>query len=174
MTATQRLTPVLERLDLEAVIPSLEDRTRDAEARNVSYQEFLYEILYEAVRAREFTNTPSFTTKSEEPAAVLVGPEARYFEVAGKGSVNLGRRGPVRRILLALVRMHADGGGQELSVPEVVEAGWPGEIVSADAGATRVYTAIRTLRRLGLEGILLTRDGGYLIDPRASIVRPRV
>ena len=98
---------------------------------------------------------------------LTVEDESRRFEVGGRRPVDLSRRGPIRRILVALVEAHQ--AGRALDVTEVVSAGWPGEIVPPDAGATRVYTAIRTLRRLGLEGVLLTRDSGYLLDPRTVL-----
>ena len=39
-----------------------------------------------------------------------------------------------------------------------------------DAGASRVYVALGTLRKLGLRDVILSRDGGYLLDPRVKIV----
>ncbi|MEL6179185.1 MAG: hypothetical protein AAFS10_09530, partial [Myxococcota bacterium] len=53
---------------------------------------------------------------------------------------------------------------------ELVEIGWPGERLVPESGAMRVYTAIRALRRLGLEPLLLTRDGGYQLHPSWSMV----
>jgi hypothetical protein len=47
--------------------------------------------------------------------------------------------------------------------------GWPNERVIATAGATRVRVAIATLRRLGLASVLVTRDDGYLLDPRTQV-----
>ena len=40
-----------------------------------------------------------------------------------------------------------------------------------DSGATRVYTSIRRLRKSGLQGVLLTREDGYLLDPSVSLKR---
>jgi len=44
------------------------------------------------------------------------------------------------------------------------------EIVIRDAGASRVYVALGTLRKLGLRDVILSRDGGYLLDPQVKIV----
>jgi hypothetical protein len=60
-----------------------------------------------------------------------------------------------------------------LRVEALIAAGWPGERILPKAGATRVYTALSTLRRLGLRGALLRRSGGYLLDPSLPIVRVR-
>jgi hypothetical protein len=35
----------------------------------------------------------------------------------------------------------------------------------------RVYTAIRRLRAMGLERVLVTRDDGYLLDPEVRFER---
>ena len=40
-----------------------------------------------------------------------------------------------------------------------------------EAGTERVYTAVATLRRLGLRKLLLQRDDGYLLDPEVELVR---
>jgi hypothetical protein len=58
-----------------------------------------------------------------------------------------------------------------LSVYELLDLGWPGQNVDAEAGAQRVYWVIATLRRLGLGGCLLTRDEGYLLDPALALRR---
>ena len=159
---------VLEQLDLVGLLPTVELRTREAELNQPSYREFLLGVLNEAARLK----APAARSASQERYSRLcVGPEARWFEVADKDLVDLGRRGPIRRILLALIDAHIANPGHTLDVPAVIRAGWPHENVRPDAGATRVYTAIRTLRRMGLDGILLTRDSGYLIDPNTTIER---
>ena len=168
MIATEHLTPVLEALDLAQILTTLDHRAQEATERKLSYQEFLYRVLHDAVTHRRRAEPAAFAPPRPAPR-VQLGHHARWFEVAGRRPVDLSRRGPIRRILLALAEAHATG--RALDVAETVRAGWPGEILSSDAGATRVYTAIRTLRRLGLEGILLTRDAGYLLDPRALIQR---
>ena len=92
----------------------------------------------------------------------------RWFEVEG-ARVDLGRRGALRRILVALAERHAASPARGIGQEELVAAGWPGERVLVDAGATRVRVAIATLRRLGLRSMLLTRDDGYVIDPSARV-----
>lgn len=53
----------------------------------------------------------------------------------------------------------------------LIAAGWPGERMLSKAGATRVYTAIASLRRLGLRDSLLRDDRGYLLRPDVPISR---
>jgi hypothetical protein len=103
-------------------------------------------------------------------AALTVGPDARWFACAAPSPpVDLARRGAVRLILAGLLERHRLAPGTTLDAAALLALGWPGERVLADAGATRVRVAVSTLRRLGLAGILLTRDDGYLLDPRVAI-----
>jgi DNA-binding response OmpR family regulator len=81
--------------------------------------------------------------------------------------VSLMRRGNLRRILVALVDNH----GRPLSRDEVLAAGWPRERMRPESGAMRVHTAICRLRKTGLGDLLITRDDGYLIDPRITVRR---
>jgi predicted ATPase len=96
-------------------------------------------------------------------ATLVVGPEARWFSV-GEKRVDLQRRGATRLILWALVRERVDRPGVALRQDALLAAGWPGERVMAEAGSKRVRVAVSTLRTLGLEGVLVTRDDGYLIE----------
>ncbi len=85
--------------------------------------------------------------------------------------IDLVRYGPVRRLLDGLVVHRLEHPGAALSAEALIEAGWPGERMRHTAGLLRVYSAVRRLRRLGLETILLTRDDGYLLDPNAGVMR---
>jgi hypothetical protein len=101
---------------------------------------------------------------------LVVGPECRWF-TAGNARVNLMRRGPMRLVLEALVRHRLDHPGEALRQDELLRAGWPGERVMAEAGSKRVRVAVAMLRRLGLEGVLVTRDDGYLIEAGVEVRR---
>ena len=47
----------------------------------------------------------------------------------------------------------------------------PAQAKELEAARKRLRTAIWTLRKMGLEPILLTRDDGYLIDPTVVVAR---
>ena len=101
---------------------------------------------------------------------LAVADDGTWFEAAG-ARVDVARRGAVRRILAALADTRRDVPAHALSVDELFEIGWPGERIPYESQVRRVYTAIWTLRTLGLEGLLLTRDEGYLLDPKKELAR---
>lgn len=100
-----------------------------------------------------------------------VGGGAYWFQRPGVERVELGRRPSLRRILAHLVDRRLTAPGHPATVVELVAVGWPGEQPTAESGAERVYTAIRTLRAFGLRDLLRQQDGGYLLDPTVSLER---
>ena len=52
---------------------------------------------------------------------------------------------------------------------ELLEAGWPDERVSKEAGANRVRVALATLRKLGLKDHIQSRADGYLLLPELDV-----
>lgn len=90
-------------------------------------------------------------------------------EVVGDAAIDLSRRGALRRILLALVESQARGA--PISVSEAREIGWPNEKMLPESGAARVYMAVRRLRLLGLEAVLVTSDEGYALAPDVVVER---
>jgi predicted ATPase len=103
--------------------------------------------------------------------ALLVGEESRWIVPPRGERVDLVRYGPVRRLLERLVVARLEEPGIALSAEALIEAGWPGERMRHSAGLLRVYSAVRRLRRLGLDVVLVTRDDGYLLDPDAPVGR---
>jgi predicted ATPase len=106
---------------------------------------------------------PAFDT------ALVIGPDARWFRAPGGGKVDLSRRRPLRLILGLLSSARRERPGAPLAVEGLLEGGWPGEIVLPEAGASRVYVAVSTLRRMGLRDVLQRVDAGYLIDPNTPV-----
>jgi hypothetical protein len=98
-----------------------------------------------------------------------IGDGGRWFELEGGMRINLGRRGPLRRALIALARLRLATPGSGLSTEKLIEAGWPGEKIVHDAALARAYTTIQRLRSLGLQHVLMTSDEGYLLDPKVAL-----
>lgn len=106
------------------------------------------------------------------PQVVLrIENEGRLIRLDQK-TLDFGRRGPLRRVLLTLGR--ARRRGVTLSAAQLLEAGWPGERMMPSSGAARVYMAVRRLRELGLEGTLLTLEEGYTLAPHCRVEGPDV
>ena len=124
--------------------------------------------------ARMGPHEPS-TEALAEPAReadLTIGPEARWFREREQDKpVSLARRKAIRLVLAHLAGRHARGEEDPVDVYELFDVGWPDQEIDPELAAERVYWAIRTLRNLGLREHLLTRDGGYLLDPSAQIER---
>jgi predicted ATPase len=103
--------------------------------------------------------------------ALVISAGGRAFCLPGGDPIDLSTRAAPRRILKALADHRERHPGQALAVEALLEAGWPGERLLAEAGKTRVYTAIATLRRKGLKPYLLRVDEGYLLDPAIGLAR---
>jgi hypothetical protein len=73
--------------------------------------------------------------------ALVVSEDARVFRTPAARAVKLERRHAVRLILLKLVEHRLKAPGESLSADTLLEYGWPGERVMAEAGASRVYVA---------------------------------
>jgi hypothetical protein len=100
--------------------------------------------------------------------SLSVQREGRFFRIDDGPAIDLSRRRALPLLLLRLASHHARS-SQGMGWPALVEAGWPGEKIGADAAWARLRTAIRTLRALGLEGVLITIGTGYLIDPSFDV-----
>lgn len=98
------------------------------------------------------------------PVALSVARDGSAFTTAD-AAVDLAGKASQRRILAALTAQRLASPGKGLTPDEVLAAGWPGERVLPGPARNRVYVAIRLLRKAGLSGLLVTRDGRYLLDP---------
>jgi len=87
--------------------------------------------------------------------------------------VDLARRSVLRRVLQVLVSARRCAPGVGTGVHEIFATAWGGEKASPDAAANRVYVAVARLRKLGLDGCLITGDDGFLLDPRVPVMQER-
>lgn len=95
--------------------------------------------------------------------------EAHWFIIDDDEPVDLTTRKPLRLLLRHFVQIAASDPLAGARVGDLVSVGWPGEAVSESAGKNRVYTAIRFLREMGLEEILVTGDRGYQLSPQVVL-----
>ena len=102
---------------------------------------------------------------------LTIAAGAEWFQFEGRPLVLLETRIPLRRLLLALGAMKRQNPNAVLPVTAAFEAGWPGERATPTAAAMRVYTAVHSLRRLGLRGLLVRRRRGYVLDVDVVITK---
>ena len=106
---------------------------------------------------------------AKAPAAgglvLVVGNDARWFRIGDGERIDISTRRAPRLLLGALLAKRETEPGAALDVADLLAAGWPGERVDHEAGVSRVYTGIATLRKMGLKGVLIRRDEGYLLSP---------
>lgn len=123
---------------------------------------------------------PSALTSPERPRAALVSPplpdrvlvvdpQGQWFERAGQARVVLTRRRTLCLLLRALAEARVAACGTALAVHDLFAAGWPDQRVQHQAATFRVYSALASLRRLGLEEVLINQYGGYLLDPGMAV-----
>jgi len=147
-------------------VPSLfRDRERSREEARSLPSPYLRLLFAGAVEQLEIRETGarilSELGPEEADELVTVHRQGHWFQVGDQQPVNLMSRQPLRRILRAIVESHAGDGPAGRSVDALIETGWPDSVLTRDSGANRVYTAIRSLRDMGLEGRLVTGDHGY-------------
>lgn len=102
--------------------------------------------------------------------AITVGAGGAFFEREGS-RVELAARPTLARILDALAEARLSPEPRPLSPTDLLAAGWPGERVLPQAGQNRVRVALTALRNLGLRSVLLTVEGGHMIDPAIPLTR---
>jgi tetratricopeptide (TPR) repeat protein len=110
-------------------------------------------------------NPPSGTEK----AVWTFAPSGKWFARGSDARVELFTRKPLQRIVKRLVDHHIAAAAEGLSVEDLFAAGWPGERIGGRSGSSRVYNALTTLKKLGLNPILLRRNDGYVLDPDVRI-----
>jgi tetratricopeptide (TPR) repeat protein len=102
--------------------------------------------------------------------ALCVWGRGEAFLAPRGAKVTLPPRSPMRRILDRLVAHRERAPGEPVSLEEIIEAGWPGEKIGADAALNRAYVAVAGLRKQGLRDVLVRTGGGYALS-QAVVVR---
>ncbi len=92
-----------------------------------------------------------------------------WFEPPYAARVELGRKHALRRLLTHLTRAYAAKSSAPVPASELIAAGWPGEKIQKRAAANRLRVALFSLRRLGLQDLIVTKPDGYQLEPSASV-----
>ena len=113
---------------------------------------------------------PSAPDSSVSRGSLTVTSDASHVRAPRGETFSLEKRRAVRLVLKRLIDERLASPGNALTVDDLLAAGWPGERVLREAGASRVYVALGTLRKLGLRDVILSRDGGYHLDPLVQVL----
>lgn len=92
-----------------------------------------------------------------------------WVEAPGGARHQLAHRPALSRLVAAFVEARERWPGRAMTVPELVERGWPGERIVPRAAANRVYVALTTLRKLGLRDLLVRTEEGYFFDAEVPL-----
>lgn len=103
--------------------------------------------------------------------ALVVSPDGRWCRLPDGREVMFQRARALRLMMLRLVEERVRAPGHALSIAALFESGWPGERASPEAAHNRVYVGVSRLRKLGFQGLLLSRDDGFLLDPAVGTYR---
>lgn len=112
------------------------------------------------------------TLDDERGPPLMVGTRGRWYRLPCGRRVELARREGMARLLMALADARLAKPGAPVTIPELLEAGWPGEKMLASAGASRVYVALGALRKSGLSKLLSRTSLGYLLSPTVTLLTP--
>jgi len=102
-----------------------------------------------------------------EPRTVLHLDMRTRSMTLGSVTLDLSRRALLWRLMTRLIEAHETH--TPLSADALIEAGWPDESIQVQAARTRLYTAVRDLRKRGLGDHLQSRDGGYFLAPEIEV-----
>jgi len=96
--------------------------------------------------------------------ALVVDRHSRKFKRSRQSEwSNLGTRQAYSQVFDAVLDARQLG-AEPLTLEQVYSVGWPNEDISPESMRNRVHVALSALRRMGLRGVLVHRDGGYSLS----------
>jgi predicted ATPase len=140
------------------------------------------EVLASAARGAAYVEPPpeARAASSDVRRALAFAGEATSLELrvhvasrtvtrADGSVIDLSRRKSMWGVFLALCRARVASPGAPVPIEALVAAGWPREKMRNDAATKRLHTAIWSLRRAGIEAMIVTSDEGYALDPSIAL-----
>ncbi len=107
-------------------------------------------------------------------ARITIAPDGSWFAIDDGTRVDLSRRPVLARVVCCLLEARLREPQRFVSADDLLAHAWGGEKMRRQSGQARVYTAIKTLRRIGLEAVLITREDGYALDPNVALIRAEI
>jgi hypothetical protein len=103
---------------------------------------------------------------AQSTLGVVAQREGLWMAVPDGILVSLRTRTTLARLLRSLGEARVAVPGVSRSPGDLIADVWPGEKIIPKAARNRLHVAIRTLRVMGLERVLLSDDDGYRLDPK--------
>jgi hypothetical protein len=177
---TAQLTAALHRGHLDLARARQAEERGDVEAatrHRSAAQERLHAPVPRAMEARfarrmleRALSAPHASSPPIPRGALVVSQDAAECRVPDGRAVDLRNHPKLQKLLLALVDARLNAPGQAVKIQALFDAAWRGEQALHESIRNRVYTAVRRLRRAGLEGLVLNDIDGYLLDPEVKVV----
>lgn len=82
----------------------------------------------------------------------------------------LDRSPSIWRLFEALLDARVERPGIALDNEELQRAVWPGEVLTADSAANRLYVSLSKLRKAGLKGLICREEDGYRLDDTVEVI----
>lgn len=108
-------------------------------------------------------NSPLHGVLDDRNETLEIGDRGQWFRMTDF-RVDISRRKPVARLLLALAKGATEHPGVAVSTKALIEAAWPDEFIVRHAAQIRLRVAIATLRASGLSTRIVTSRAGYMLD----------
>jgi predicted ATPase len=108
-------------------------------------------------------------SKPEADHLLEVHSNCHWYCVDDGKPVDIASRKSNRLILKSLIQKHLDDPDSTLGIELLIDAGWPDQTLSFEAGRNRVYAAIQFLRNHGLSEVVETTDDGYRIAQNVDV-----
>jgi hypothetical protein len=147
----------------------LAERLQDGDAESAARQlvsRALHALGRVAFEPRDWSRDGS---AANDDVRLRFAQDGSLFEIEGT-TVVLTDRPLLRRLFATLLTHRRERPGEPVAVPTLLAAGWPDERMLARAAKSRLHTAVRRLRSLGLGERLVATGGGYLLAGSMEIV----
>jgi tetratricopeptide (TPR) repeat protein len=103
----------------------------------------------------------SITGPAEASTTLIFERSGKWFLDESGNRVSLSGNQAQRRVLATLLGERLARPGNSVSRERILEAGWPGERMTANAATNRIKVTLNRLRAQGLANAVETTDGGY-------------
>lgn len=120
------------------------------------------------LKLSDFETAPRSPSRTSS-AALRIHAQGLWVQPAGATRKEVSGRPALRRIVVALLESRSQDPYRRLTTSELARAGWPSDDASDDVLVKRLYTAVSTLRNLGLRDAIERTAEGYRLTPELSI-----